>query len=259
MSDQSFYMVQAQFDRLRLLHFARSQNLDLRVVDDGYLVHAAFVALFGNAAPKPFAIRAVGSDRVLTALGYCLRDAGELRETARLQADPLVYAACDIEALAAKPLPATWPAGASFGFQTLVCPIVRLSGRADGRGPREVDVFLQSCWKAGPSAPVDRGNVYRQWLTGEVGRDGAARLRSADLVGFQRQRLARRDRNSAARRFARCERPAALFNGTLEVAEPGAFAALLRRGLGRHRAFGFGMLLLRSLGGESDAQRQTGT
>jgi CRISPR system Cascade subunit CasE len=36
-----------------------------------------------------------------------------------------------------------------------------------------------------------------------------------------------------------------VFNGVLEVTEPGTFASSLARGIGRHRAFGFGMLLLR--------------
>jgi CRISPR system Cascade subunit CasE len=35
------------------------------------------------------------------------------------------------------------------------------------------------------------------------------------------------------------------FEGELQVADAAAFAALLARGVGRHRAFGFGMLLLR--------------
>ncbi|MEE8524028.1 MAG: type I-E CRISPR-associated protein Cas6/Cse3/CasE [Thermoanaerobaculia bacterium] len=44
------------------------------------------------------------------------------------------------------------------------------------------------------------------------------------------------------------ERPDALLTGTLEVTDPDAFATLLARGVGRHRAFGFGMLLLRPPG-----------
>ena len=38
------------------------------------------------------------------------------------------------------------------------------------------------------------------------------------------------------------QRPDALLVGSLKVEDPGAFTALLARGLGRHRAFGFGML-----------------
>ena len=37
----------------------------------------------------------------------------------------------------------------------------------------------------------------------------------------------------------------AVFEGTLEVRDAALFQGLLARGVGRHRAFGFGMLLLR--------------
>jgi CRISPR system Cascade subunit CasE len=39
--------------------------------------------------------------------------------------------------------------------------------------------------------------------------------------------------------------PDAVFTGTLVVARPAEFMGLLARGIGRHRAFGYGMLLLR--------------
>lgn len=51
-----------------------------------------------------------------------------------------------------------------------------------------------------------------------------------------------------ARRPARPLRPWALLHGTLEVRDPAAFMALLARGVGRHRAFGYGMVLLRPPG-----------
>jgi CRISPR system Cascade subunit CasE len=44
------------------------------------------------------------------------------------------------------------------------------------------------------------------------------------------------------------ERPVARITGTLQVETADAFAHLIARGIGRHRAFGFGMLLLRPAG-----------
>ena len=41
------------------------------------------------------------------------------------------------------------------------------------------------------------------------------------------------------------ERPEVYLDGTLEITDSEAFNAMIARGLGRHRAFGFGMLLLR--------------
>jgi CRISPR system Cascade subunit CasE len=39
--------------------------------------------------------------------------------------------------------------------------------------------------------------------------------------------------------------PDATFEGRLQIGDPQAFAELVARGVGRYRAFGFGMLLLR--------------
>jgi CRISPR system Cascade subunit CasE len=67
---------------------------------------------------------------------------------------------------------------------------------------------------------------------------GTSTLNTAHLTEFRRELM---------RRYggARIERPNAVLEGHLMVRDPVAFRALLARGVGRHRAFGFGMLLLR--------------
>ena len=75
-----------------------------------------------------------------------------------------------------------------------------------------------------------------------------ARLEEVRLVRFtQRERLFRQTQG-AERKGARLERPDAVFRGTLVVEDAVGFRRLLERGVGRHRAFGFGMLLLRPAG-----------
>jgi CRISPR system Cascade subunit CasE len=86
--------------------------------------------------------------------------------------------------------------------------------------------------------------VYRDWLSRELGRGEAARLAQYEMRSFKRERLLRRD-HGAERTSHHAERPDAVLGGVLEIADGEAFAGLLSRGLGRHRAFGFGMLLLR--------------
>jgi CRISPR system Cascade subunit CasE len=44
------------------------------------------------------------------------------------------------------------------------------------------------------------------------------------------------------------EKPDVTLRGRLSITDSAAFADLLRRGVGRHKAFGFGMLLLRPPG-----------
>jgi CRISPR system Cascade subunit CasE len=120
-------------------------------------------------------------------------------------------------------------------------PVTRRE-RPDGRGFRERDVFLLACERTGEGVPVDRAEVYAGWLREQIGRTGGARVLACRLDAFRRSPVLRRD---ADRRLRAAEGPDAVLSGELEVADPDHFAALLARGVGRHRAFGFGMLLLR--------------
>ena len=59
------------------------------------------------------------------------------------------------------------------------------------------------------------------------------------LVSFQRTRAVRK-------RHARySEGPDAVMRGILTITDSDAFSELLAHGIGRHRAYGYGMLLLR--------------
>ena len=229
----------------RLFELGRRRHLPLRDADLGYLLHCALKELFGADAPEPFAIREA-SGRHATVLAYSSRSSAELLQHARAFADPAVHASCCFEegAFEGKPMPASWVPGARLGFEVRACPVVRMS--ADGprwRKGAELDAFLARCWRE-EGAPLQRETVYREWLVKELGRGGAARLVSCELKAFRRERLLRRDHGPARTSHA-AERPDARLAGVLEVAADAAFTGLLARGLGRHRAFGFGMLLLR--------------
>jgi CRISPR system Cascade subunit CasE len=117
--------------------------------------------------------------------------------------------------------------------------------RTDDKGrtcSREIDAFLHRVHGAGKGAVVDREAVYREWFAAQLAREpGACRLDEARLVEFRRERMRRRSGDGSAR----IERPNAVLEGMLTVGDSEAFARLLARGIGRHRAFGFGMLLLR--------------
>ena len=101
------------------------------------------------------------------------------------------------------------------------------------------------------TAPFTRGEVYGDWLRRQF--SDAAELEHATLEAFRLTRTFRRDRSrdlrlippSSTKMKGAAGHPDATFTGTLTVRDADAFAALLARGVGRHRAFGFGMLLLR--------------
>jgi len=238
------YMLRLRFETPRLYELGRRRRLPVRETDVGYLLHCALKELFGADAPAPFAVARTES-RHLEVLAYSRRGASELQDHARAFADPGVHGCCDLAALErnVKRMPEAWPDGARLGFRVRACPVVRMSSEGPHwRKGAEVDAFLARCWKEEGKA-VDRESVYREWMTGELERRGA-RLVDLEMKGFQRQRVVRRD-HGAERRSHVAERPDAMLEGVLDVVSGREFADLLARGVGRHRAFGFGMLLLR--------------
>jgi CRISPR system Cascade subunit CasE len=133
--------------------------------------------------------------------------------------------------------------GRRYRFETRARPVIRTT-RNDPDGPgREIDIFAATAKKDGPEP--DREAVYAAWLVRAIDRTGGARVLPGALAikAMKRTRLYTGD-NHRPGGMARVEGPDVIATGVLEVCDPLRFAALVARGLGRHRAFGFGMLLL---------------
>ena len=76
---------------------------------------------------------------------------------------------------------------------------------------------------------------------------GAVELLGLGLVRYQRLDVLRRTQRTepeVARSSRVVSGPDVVLGGQLRVIRPDAFARLVARGVGRHRAFGYGMLLL---------------
>lgn len=237
------WMVRLEINSSRLFELARRRSLPLRETDAGYLVHCLFGEAFGELAPRPFRIQESRGARTVV-LAYNERGHEDLASAAATYADPSIHSAVDWAAAASKRMPSEWREGQQFGFEVRVCPVVRMAREGPHhRKGAEVDAFLAACWKAGPEVPVNREAIYRQWLADRLEGKGA-RLLACELKGFKRERLVRRNHDEPRRASVR-ERPDALLCGRLVVTNPGSFQRMLRVGIGRHRSFGFGMLLLR--------------
>ena len=235
-------------DPLDLQRAARDMALPDHPYDPDYILHSLLAELVGPGHLQPFVAdpRARGN----AVLAYSGLNEDGLREQAHTVAPPEVFNLVDWETSQGKRLPTTWPVGKQVGFRARVSPVVRgpkghgSNGAEIKKKRPEVDAYLARCWQQ-EEAP-DREAVYREWLGRELARDGAAEPIEMHMTGFRLKRALRRD---GARKAGAITRPDALFKGTLRIADPEAFHALLRRGLGRHRGFGFGMLLLTAEGG----------
>ena len=221
--------------------------------DLGDALHGLLRAAFGESAPQPFRYM----DERQGLLAYTTLDADAMRTQVAL-ADPLAAQTLGLGATGQhdgyrlRPFPTQWPEGHVLAFEVRLRPTVRAA-----KGER--DAFLHAVEHA-HGAPVVREMVYVQWLREHLeSRPGATReawqgavdlLDDVHLAGYQRQRVVRRSltADGEARRGRVIDGPDALLKGHLRVRNSAAFAQLLAGGVGRHRAFGFGMLLLSRTG-----------
>lgn len=241
------YMIELPLDAAALTRFAWRQGhaggRNPADEDFGYAAHAWLAATLGEQAPRPF--RLMETRAGMRLLGYAAVGMETLAQQAREFALPEALAVCDWGAAAGKVMPATWSAGRHLGFEVRVCPIIR--------GERERDAYLVEVdqAKAEGREPASRGQVYIDWFCRQLQRDAAAQVaaETVNLVGFRRVRALRQSRADQNRKRHSVERPDALLTGELQVSNPDAFARLLARGIGRHRSFGFGMMLLRPANG----------
>jgi CRISPR system Cascade subunit CasE len=93
---------------------------------------------------------------------------------------------------------------------------------------------------------LSREAVYVDWLKRQF--DSAAELHEVRMNEFRLSTVFRRSAaqaESSGRQKRAVQGPDAVFTGVLQVSDGEAFASLVARGIGRHRAFGFGMLLLK--------------
>jgi len=205
--------------------------------DYGYALHQLLTAAFGTAAPKPF--RYLGAGGGL--LGYTRADADKLISHAAL-ATPDVYRALNLSTLGVRNFPVTWKSGQRLSFEVRVRPVVR-----GQNGER--DAFLHAIAQESEEATkaVQREEVYQRWLTAQLQMNGSCSVPVVRMKGFQFMRVIRRSHeNQGNDRSQRVfSGPDALMTGVLEVGDGAAFSEMVARGVGRHRAFGFGMLLLR--------------
>jgi len=220
--------------------------------DGGYALHLALRQRFGAAGPQPFRLFADGPEPAYL-LGYAT-DPAALTEMAQLPAVgpslDAVFAAPQMRAM-----PDTWREGARYGFTVRARPVVRFGARrkaeragSDMAGPGgnwwaragEVDAWIAGRTRPGGDPDLTREAAYAAWLAARL--SGVATLGAVELIQFRRVRARRSTHGRPGR--AKVEGPEALLAGTLTVTDPDAFAQALARGVGRHAAFGYGMLLL---------------
>ena len=218
------------------------------VYDEGRALHHLVDEVFGPGALRPFRLLVPPRDTRGNLYAYSTLDAAALREAAQIQAKPEHLTVLALRHLESKPMPAQWRRGQRLGFDLRMRPIRRLHNplptrAAPIREGAEVDVFWYEALRHHPDtrdgmekAGRTRQAVYLDWLAEQLSAGAALDRDASRLVRFQRALIARGGKS--------VEGPDAVVHGTLAISDAAAFARLLAHGVGRHRAYGYGMLLL---------------
>jgi len=203
--------------------------------DRGYLAHLALVECLGTHAPRPYRVLSV-SPRSVVILGYSDLPAPALieRGAGRLQPGDVHTRSLDTNA---------WATGQRLRFDLLTLPVKRKNGKDKYRTRAEVDVWIDR-----DNLAEDRPTVYTRWLADRLAIQGGAELVGRPEVTWRMVELVR-STHKQDRPWRMMQRTAASFTGVLRVRDADAFAALVRGGVGRARAFGYGMTLIRRMEG----------
>mgnify|MGYP003788654241 CR=1 FL=1 len=236
------HMLELEFDTVGLYRFLHTQGLSGKADDValGYGLHAWLGAAFGDLAPRPWRLL-MDERRPPRILGYAPHDASALQQRMAEFAEPSVLQVCPEPQMmiASRAMPA-WQKGRRLGFQVLVCPTARKA-----RSGVEKDLFLVHADSQDNDAGVSRVTVYCDWAKERFSHYSVT-IDSMRLAGFRLVSQMRQTQSSNGKRILHeIVRPQALLVGDLTIQDPNEFTRLLKHGVGRHRAFGYGMVLLR--------------
>lgn len=214
--------------------------------DRGYATHLALRQRFGTTGPQPFKLMAEDPAR-LHVLGYTCEPQALLDMAALPATDPLLDNVFETPPRI-KSMPENWTVGSRYAFEVKVRPIVRYGNRtlerrrAEGKHPaRERDAFLAAIEGLPETAGIVRSDVYTSWFTERF--KNIARVARSEISTMRQVRTRRSPHGNG--KHSMVDGYEAIFKGELTIENPEEFMALLQRGVGRHAAFGYGMLLLR--------------
>lgn len=198
--------------------------------EGGYAWHALLAAAFGPTAPRPF--RVLEGTAGVQVLAYAAQypAAGEDREA--------IAAMGPVEA---KSMPILRQ-GLRLSVSARLRPVVRTDANGDRRRSIELDVYHWTRRREGGNP--DPQAVYEAWSRALLERNGAS-VESLRLVMKRFEPVLRRPCQEEGRARVQVQGTSIDVEGVVKIADASLFSQAVAGGVGRHKAFGYGMLLLR--------------
>jgi CRISPR system Cascade subunit CasE len=238
------YMYRLRINVPGMVKLCNARGVHLERADRGYMAHVAISEVFGDMTPSVFSVRSEDRNG-LTVLAYGERPLEEVRMQASMFAAPEAYNVLNWAESAEKPMPQAWPEGMRLRFEVRASPVVRV-GRNNARFAEgaEVDVFDVRCAEAGPEVALVREDIYADWVSKQMLYRADAHVESVQKMQVRVDDLYRRGGTGRGRPGWVLRRPVIEAEGILTTGSPEGTQRLIMRGVGRHRTFGLGMVLL---------------
>lgn len=198
-------------------------------------LHHLLDETFGQSVMKPYRIYKNPKDPSRSSIyGYSKKTRNDLVQMSNMIACPNALEVINVEDIRAKAMPANWKSGAILGFDVCTVPVRRRKGSG-----KEIDVHvldLQRLQGAPDSEKPTQAESYLNWLQEKFG-DAAEVI--ADTVAYRSTPVATK------RKKTQVKVPETTFMGNMKIKDPDAFAQMLENGIGRHKSYGYGMVMLR--------------
>ena len=219
-------LMEARIDPVELVKWSSKK----RIEDLDRALHCVIYEKFGSdRVPKPF-LAQLERGRLIAYTPY---DAAELMSSPLKSQSQELAVILPSESVKISPTPEQWHLGTKFSFSVRVRPIKRVAWVGKNR-KTERDIFI------GYDGDLTRAELYCQWVAEQMVAQGGAVpiVETLAMTKFQTRRVRRQKRSDFS------IGPDVTVTGALTVSDSGKFKELLTRGIGRHRAYGYGMLLL---------------
>ena len=246
-------MLQLELDQRQLASWMGAMGLQ----DLDFAIHCLLTECLGESRPRVFRPQTGRDGKSLALLGYCRSREEELEQTLQMLATPLQRGVIPRGSVKTKEMPHDWSQVSDLGFEIRVRPIVRLSRRKvavnpafaqrlEGAGLKPGSEYDVHRWRnllaqTAQEPPVSKDLAYAEWLSQRAEQQGSCTIDPRCAV-VARSQETRAVRDAHQEGFPG---PDVVMRGLLQIQDPSRFEQLLEHGLGRHRAYGYGMLLLR--------------
>lgn len=239
------HIIQFQIQTHNLILNLRNRGLKMRPndTDIGYLIHSWIMATFEQ---NPFhCFHFDVHPRHANILAYSDYSAEDILKNKKQQ-EQSVENAINWDTFQSKMLPEIWPKHTTLQFETSVCPTTRVTDTITKK-QQEIDMYLYHK-NSGQNKYMLREDIYIDWFQHKIHTD-IAQVSNLEVTKFQVQSMVRKTHTQHPQqsKSRNISLPICTIQGTITIQDSDKFTTLLTKGIGRHKAFGMGMLLLKRL------------